>query len=308
LRAALRWGGHIAALALIAWLWFAARQRATAFWMMWFLGFLAPVLQLARNPIWVADRYLYIPAIGVFVLCGYLVAALRRRIASPQLQRAVLLIPVAAVVACLWLTTRYLPTWKSNVALWSGAMRTCSGSAYCHDMLGFALRQEANDSTGPDREQTRARLRAAAIEEATISTYLRPAPQKFMRLGDALLDAGDARAFAAYARAQEMMGQLPRENWAQIIKGHYRLGNLPEADRLLSLIRSTGADNPTVLLVQAFVDWKMGRPEQAREAIQKILDMNRLFPAGPDRTRRFVAHYWGDEEEAARMLREVGAP
>ena len=59
------------ALLVAGWL-LLRRDRNTQFWSPWFVVFLAPVLQIVPNLTWVAERYLYIPAIGVFVLVGRL--------------------------------------------------------------------------------------------------------------------------------------------------------------------------------------------------------------------------------------------
>ena len=56
-----------AALLVLAWFLLRSNRQAQ-FWGLWFLVFLAPVLQIIPFGIWVADRYLYIPAIGLFVL------------------------------------------------------------------------------------------------------------------------------------------------------------------------------------------------------------------------------------------------
>ena len=53
-------------LAAAALLWKANRE--VLFWVAWFVGFLAPVLQLIPNLTWVAERYLYMPAIGIFAV------------------------------------------------------------------------------------------------------------------------------------------------------------------------------------------------------------------------------------------------
>src|SRR3970282_2227154 len=56
-------------IALLAAGWLLLRRgRDTQFWVLWFLVFLAPVLQIIPNLTWVAEHYLYIPAIGIFVL------------------------------------------------------------------------------------------------------------------------------------------------------------------------------------------------------------------------------------------------
>jgi len=302
-RSLLLWAAFLSMLAVLAFSWFSGKGRSVAFWGLWFLIFLAPVLQIVPNPIWVADRYLYISAIGMFVLFAKAVATLSEHADDPTTRRVVFSLSAAVIVAFTWVTTRHLPGWKSDVALWTSAMSTCERSAYCHGMLSLALRREAREARG----EQQIRLRQAAVQEALRGVTIRPTPQKFVYLGDALLDAGDPRAVNAYLKTGELR-DIPFIYWVQVAKAHYRFGNLAEATRIIQMLEQASRDDPSLLLVKAFVLWKHGELAAARQAIEKIMDMNRLYPQVPDRTRRFVTHYWGNAEEAEHMLLDVQAP
>src|SRR5258706_4083107 len=67
--ATLTWPLGAAWIIILILLWILYRSpRNLQFWQLWFYLFLLPVLQIIPLPIWAAYRYLYIPAIGAFVL------------------------------------------------------------------------------------------------------------------------------------------------------------------------------------------------------------------------------------------------
>ena len=111
-----------AALLLLAITWFVWNSRKERPWALvgwlWFVGTLVPVIglvQVATQAI--ADRYAYIPSIGLFVIMAFGVAELSRRWPS----RAAVLACTAAIVLGVygtkaWTQTRY---WKDSVTLFS---------------------------------------------------------------------------------------------------------------------------------------------------------------------------------------------
>src|SRR5262249_44318033 len=116
-----------AAALLMAMSLFAWRQRARrpymAFGWLWYLVTLVPVIGLAQVGIQsIADRYTYIPFIGLFIAVVWLVAdwIAKVGIGSPRLvaaRIAAVVVGVVAVLACAALTDRQLGYWENSVAL-----------------------------------------------------------------------------------------------------------------------------------------------------------------------------------------------
>ncbi|HEY7616364.1 MAG TPA: glycosyltransferase family 39 protein, partial [Terriglobales bacterium] len=105
---ALGWAGLLAVALLLL-----RTSRSTQFWALWFVVFLLPVLQIVPFPIWVADRYLYIPGIGLFVLVGRLFSHAWDRAVSPGLRWSLQCAMVAAIVVLGWRTLDHLPAWRN---------------------------------------------------------------------------------------------------------------------------------------------------------------------------------------------------
>ena len=116
------------------------RSKPIFFGIWWFLITLLPVSNLVEiyNP--VAERYLYIPIIGLCLVVPVLFRALAARCCSrPPAAAAATLIPVAAILGiCVWLTIARNGDWKDNFTLWTKTLQTTPNSTVAHGNLGRA--------------------------------------------------------------------------------------------------------------------------------------------------------------------------
>jgi protein O-mannosyl-transferase len=104
----------------------------------WFLGTLVPVIGLVKvGAQAMADRYTYIPLVGLFVTIAWGAPELLNR----WRYRQVILGALAAVsvLACLTVTSFQLPHWKNTEALCRHALRVTRGNYFAHDILGSTL-------------------------------------------------------------------------------------------------------------------------------------------------------------------------
>jgi tetratricopeptide (TPR) repeat protein len=121
----------------------ATRRRYAAVGWLWYLGTLVPVIGLVQvGTQAMADRYAYVPMIGVFVLVawGAFDAVNRFRHSHPWVPTAVGMLAVwvlTAAAAASWAQTRY---WKSPLALYAHSVAATSGNAVMHNNLAGALR------------------------------------------------------------------------------------------------------------------------------------------------------------------------
>ncbi|MGA2903420.1 MAG: tetratricopeptide repeat protein [Candidatus Korobacteraceae bacterium] len=136
--------GQVAAallfLALVTTAVVLARHRARYFivgWL-WFLGALVPMIglvQVGSHPM--ADRFAYLPFIGLFIMACWSVAdwAERRHISVGWLAvaGAVVLLVLSVV------TYRQIGYWKDSLTLWSHAVQAIKGNDEAEDKLGSAL-------------------------------------------------------------------------------------------------------------------------------------------------------------------------
>lgn len=103
----------------------------------WFLGTLVPVIGLIQvgNQA-IADRYMYIPIIGLLILLVWGVVDVLRDKASQRVQLAVGGIIVAAL---LLVTHRQIGYWKSSYDLWAHTLEVTKDNYVAEDNLGEAL-------------------------------------------------------------------------------------------------------------------------------------------------------------------------
>lgn len=120
----------------------AASDRATAAgaltvgWL-WFLGMLVPVIGLVQvGDQAMADRYTYLPLLGVFIAVVWLAADLAERRRGVALVAA---IAIVAVVACGALARRQLATWRDSEALFRRALAVTENNFVAHNNLGGLL-------------------------------------------------------------------------------------------------------------------------------------------------------------------------
>jgi tetratricopeptide (TPR) repeat protein len=108
---------------------------------LWFLGTLVPVIGLVQvGGQALADRYTYVPLIGVFIAIAYGIDTLKERFRFPQV-----VVSAAAgvvLVACLLGTEYQLQFWQDSQKLFAHAVTVTKDNAIAHINLGVALEQE----------------------------------------------------------------------------------------------------------------------------------------------------------------------
>ncbi|MBI2817779.1 MAG: tetratricopeptide repeat protein [Acidobacteria bacterium] len=290
------WEVVIAWFALAGLLWLLTRRasRRTQFWSLWFLVFLLPVLQIVPFPIWVAERYLYIPAIGLFVLASGVVVQVADSL-SRQWQRATWHVLLAAVlIAFAWMTRHHLPVWRDDLHLWEATISTCPSSPYCHLNLGLSLLQAGQIERG--------------VKELIRAVELRPSPLYLIALGDAYtLSLRDYRqALIAYKLALDSRSSaLHADFYAKLARLFIRMDKLDEAERAIETGRKLDPNDPAILVVKGFLEWKRGNLQAARNDLGRVMAITgQTSPAG---ATRLLQHYWGNSAAVGRLIADLRA-
>lgn len=139
----LLWVALLAAITFVAVRF--ARQRAwLAVGWFWFLGMLIPVIGVVPiGSTWVADRYTYLPSVGIAIALAWaLWAGLGRAGFKPSFALVALVIFIALATA----TVRNLPRWQNSVALFSDSVRRGDHPG-AHQNLGVALAERGDFQT-----------------------------------------------------------------------------------------------------------------------------------------------------------------
>jgi hypothetical protein len=118
--------------------------RTRPYWMvgwLWFLGTLVPVIGLVQvGSQSMADRYTYIPSIGLFILVSWGVYDFTRTRRFHQMGLGVAALAVLA--ACVLLTEKQLRFWKNSGTLFRHALVVDPNNYLVHTYYGAWLREQ----------------------------------------------------------------------------------------------------------------------------------------------------------------------
>ncbi len=122
----------------VLFVWIGRRRPVFLVGWLWFLGTLVPVigiLQVGGQSI--ADRFMYIPLIGLLLIVVWGVGALMEKIGAPRMVAGVLagIVGVAAIGA----SRHQVKFWKDSQALFERALAVTEKNAIAHYNLGLAL-------------------------------------------------------------------------------------------------------------------------------------------------------------------------
>ncbi len=116
---------------------FRGRRYVTVGWL-WFLGMLVPVIGLVQvGDAAMADRYAYLPLIGIFIIIAWSVGDWLEVRNEPRVWRVV---PAVGVLIALSVVThRQMSYWDSEYDLWSHSLAVTEENPFAHDALGTVL-------------------------------------------------------------------------------------------------------------------------------------------------------------------------
>jgi tetratricopeptide (TPR) repeat protein len=154
------WTGFSAGIILVAatfLLWRAGRRRPYLIvgWL-WYLGTLVPVIGLVQvGSQAMADRYTYIPFVGLFIMVAWGIADLVDDLRNRQIAFGVAAISVMAVLA---VSTRHqLGYWRDSYTLFSHAVKVTQNNYKAYNEVGVALARQGkfNEADGQFQESIR---------------------------------------------------------------------------------------------------------------------------------------------------------
>ena len=175
-------------------IWIAPKHRFVATGWFWFLGTLIPVIGLLQVGIQsMADRYTYVPAIGIFIIVAWGAAKIGER--GRVLGIAIGVAAVLALGVCTVLARRQAVYWQSTEQLFSHSAAVTENNYVALTSVGLA------------------RFHDGKFEEATNYYYraldIHPAYTDAMNnMGVALVGRDDNASIAWYRRA---LAQKPRD-------------------------------------------------------------------------------------------------
>jgi tetratricopeptide (TPR) repeat protein len=116
------WRGRRRPYAIVGWLWF--------------VGTLVPVIGVVQVGLQsMADRYTYIPLIGLFIMLVWISGDLVQ--ARSSLARPAYGVCFLVVAGCFWLTLNQVRLWRNSGALFEYAVRVTEGNYLAYNNLGY---------------------------------------------------------------------------------------------------------------------------------------------------------------------------
>jgi len=129
----------ITALAVVA----VGRRRYLLVGWLWYLGTMLPMIGLVQaTAACMADRYAYVPMIGVYVMVAFGLGDLAAR-ARPAAMAAAAA-AVVSLAACLGATWFQAGLWRNSRLLFEHTLRVTSDNVAAHNNLGMALYEEGD--------------------------------------------------------------------------------------------------------------------------------------------------------------------
>jgi len=174
---------------------------------LWFVGTLAPVIGLVQvGDQSMADRYTYIPSLGVLILTIWGAYELTRRWRYHKIALAVA--GSTAIILCLALTRQQLGYWKDSETLFRHTLEVTENNLIVHNNLGVALVKKGQIDEAINQYQDAIRLKP---DYADAHNNLGVALVKKGQIDEAISQYQDAiRLKPDYAEAHNNLGYLLR--------------------------------------------------------------------------------------------------
>jgi protein O-mannosyl-transferase len=292
---------------------FRARRYLLAGWL-WFLGTLVPVIGLVQVGSSVrADRYAYIPLIGIFAMIAFGAQEVAQRKNLGVTSRV---IPALCVLGMLgFISSRQLACWSSQYDLWAHAVQVTDMNSFAHNALGQALLAPEKSMSEADLEnfdtpqkrmqQARWHFEQALqicreLERQDPSIYRGWFANNLNYLG--YLDLEEDRSEEArqeYTEALNIQRSLAQKDPGQLASAAETLDNLGYLDRFekhpddarehfsesLETYRQLRGERAeqylpemaTTLNELAVTEVELQQPDQARQHFLETLELNRQF-------------------------------
>jgi len=232
---------------------------------LWYLGTLVPVIGLVQvGSQSMADRYTYVPHIGLFIIAAWGIPDLLARWSYGKI-----LLPASAgivIVACTIVARKQVHCWKDSMTLWQHALEVTADNDVAHNLLGEELAKQR-------------RLEEAIAHYSEALRLNRDNAEAHNNLGLALADQGKiADAMVHYSEALRLKPAF--------VDAHYNMGlALASQGRMEEAIRQysealrinhefVGAHNNLGVL--------LATQGKTNEAIAHFSEVLRLKPDNPD--------------------------
>jgi len=228
---------------------------------LWFLGTLFPVGGLVQAGAWprMADRFAYIPIVGLFVMITWGFPALLGKVRlHPRIVRVVV---VLGLVPMVWQTSRQVGYWKDSETLYTHSLSVMRNNSMIQNNLGAALLDQGRI------QEAKVHLRQALLIDPQH-------PNAHYNMGLCLMKEGREREAIRHFREAVQF----RPNY---VEARYNLANLlykrGDLQRALDQLREALKIRPDFVGAYfhlGYIFERMGKPKEAIRHYEKALSLN----------------------------------
>lgn len=227
----------------------------------WFLGTLVPVIGVVQvGAQSMADRYTYVPLIGVFIMTAWSLPPIGFAGSNRQLTVLTVVVVTLLLITLSVATFRQVRLWQNTVTLFESALKVTQNNYMAHHLLGGALRQKGDLAGARDQFEKALQIRPDYADS-------------HHDLGTLLLQQRDfAKAETEFNLALKSKPQDPMI-WNALGMAKAHQGQIDEA---ISLYRHSLSLNPDY--VNAFSNLGaalllQGKYDEAAEACERALEL-----------------------------------
>ena len=258
---------------------------------LWFIVTLIPVIGLIQVG-WqsIADRYTYIPSIGIFIMAAWSIPTSHKSLAL----RAWIVAACTVIAALALMTRTQAAYWHDSRTLFTHAAQVTQGNYVAHQNLAFVLENEENDLDGALKLYRTAAEETPKFARTTVHEVMANVLLRQGRIEEALTEARHAMELNPFSTiAANIMGLIMRAN-----------GENAEAAKYFQLAVKLDPEYFEAQISYGMTLVDLGRWD---EAIAHLAPVARLFP------QRYLARTYfaralaarGDFEQAIAQLKQV---
>ncbi|MFQ5674225.1 MAG: tetratricopeptide repeat protein [Nitrospinales bacterium] len=294
---------------------------------LWYLGTLVPVIGLVQAGVFsMADRYMYIPSIGLFVMAVWGGADLAARWRIPGAGSALC---AGAVILALMTTAWFqVKHWRNTMTLFDHARRVVDDNYFAHYQLGLVLEKEGQTKKALEHFAAAVRirpnfaearnglglslLRLGRYEEArshlAVAIKIKPVfPEAYVNMGVALGEQDRWRqAIPWFFKALELRPRLESAH-EYLGRAFVNQGNLETAAKHFSEAIAIEPDSAEAHNNLGFVLARLGQPDKAAGQLREAIRLRPSLAEAHFNLANILAARGSLEEAAGHYARAVEA-
>jgi Tfp pilus assembly protein PilF len=320
----------LAGITVLTWRFRSTRPFLLVGWL-WYLGTLVPVIGIVQvGSQAMADRYTYLPLIGIFVMVSWSAKALWERL--PGSRRLIAGVAGLSVAACLIATRIQAGYWQTNLGLWQHTVNVSPENPMALCNLGPALVDAGWEKDGYQALKRAAKLKpdmwqpvagmgrilgkrgdyeaSAKVYEQAMALQRRESPGSpeaglLNNLGNAYLMSGRLQqAEQMFAQALKLDPKIERLH-ASYGSAMLRQGRLIDAEREFQKALEQDGESADLLSNYA-IDLKLQkRLDEADAMYRRALDLDPNHLESLNNYAVFLAQQRGSLEAAEKLLRRA---